>query len=90
MHRDWLAVPATGQYVQILTICPTPFSRSVDHKWLNLAPTEPNMQTVHGAHYSLNHAQLQLSSALSEFNLNPNIYFYFQLKSKFAAAVTLC
>ena len=55
MRRDWLAVVriACGvcarvnatQYFQILTICPSPFTRSVAHKWLNFAPGEcSNMQ----------------------------------------------
>ena len=39
-----MRVKAT-QYFQILTICPSPFTRSVAHKWLNFAPGEcSNMQ----------------------------------------------
>ena len=55
MRRDWLAVVRIArdvcarvnatQYFQILTICPSPFTRSVAHKWLNFAPGEcSNMQ----------------------------------------------
>ena len=36
-----------GQYVQILTICPSPFKRSVDCKRLNLASTECSTKYVH-------------------------------------------
>ena len=55
MRRDWLAVVRIArdvcarvnatQYFQILTICPSPFTRSVAHKWLNFASGEcSNMQ----------------------------------------------